>query len=172
VKLRFPESKIEHWAQKYSYARNEGELLALHEAVRAVGHLNKPQLRLLAQWKSPRSAPYIENNSEGFIREITHFALGTIDERARIEALTLLDGVLWPTASVILHVFHVERYPILDFRALWSVGMEVPSQYTFAFWLPYVKYGRSVAQRNGVTMRVLDRALWQFSNDNQPKGGT
>ena len=169
MKLRFPESKIEHHAARYSYGRNESELLALRESVQRAGHLTKLQLRLLAQWKSPRSAPHIERNSETFIQEVTHFALHASDERARIEALTLLSGVLWPTGSVVLHLFHADRYPIIDFRALWSVSSEVPIQYTFEFWLAYVKYCRSVAKRSGVSMRVLDRALWQYSSYNQPK---
>ena len=169
MKLRFPGSKIQYYAERYSYTRNETELLALHDDVQRSGYLTKPQLQLLAKWKSPRSAPNVENNSDSFIQEISRFALHTTDERARIEALTLLDGVLWPTASVVLHVFHVEPYPIMDIRALWSVGVEVPSQYTFAFWLPYVEYCRGLAQKSGVTMRVLDRALWQYSKENQPK---
>ncbi len=169
MKLRFAESKIKHYAARYSYGRNENELLALREVVQVTGHLTKAQLRLLAQWKSPRSAPHIEKNSEEFIQEITRFALRAGEERTRIEALTLLSGVFWPTASVVLHVFHVDRYPIIDFRALWSVGTDVPKQYTFSFWHKYVEYCRTLAKRNDVNMRVLDRALWQYSSENQPK---
>jgi hypothetical protein len=169
MKLRFPGSKIQHYAERYSYTRNETELLALHDDVQRSGYLTKPQLQLLAKWKSPRSAPNVEKNMDSYIQEISRFALHTTDERARIEALTLLDGVLWPTASVVLHVFHVEPYPIMDIRALWSVGVDVPAQYTFAFWLPYVEYCRGLAQKSSVTMRVLDRALWQYSKENQPK---
>ena len=168
MKLRFPGSKIQHYAERYSYTRNENELLELHDDVQRSGYLKKPQLQLLAKWKSPRSAPNVENNTDSFIQEISRFAFHTTDERARIEALTLLDGVRWPTASVVLHIFHKEPYPILDFRALWSVGVEVPAQYTFAFWLPYVEYCRGLAQKSAVSMRVLDRALWQYSKENQP----
>ncbi len=169
MRLRFPEREIERHAARYSYGRNETELLALRQSVLRAGYLTKRQLRLLARWKSPRSAPQIEKNSETFIKEVTHFALHASAERTRIEALTLLSGVLWPTASVVLHVFHTDPYPIIDFRALWSVNAKVPSQYTFSFWLKYVKYCRSVAKRSEVNMRVLDRALWQYSRDNQPK---
>lgn len=34
----------------------------------------------------------------------TRVALSTPSERLRIEVLTLLDGVGWPTASVLLHL--------------------------------------------------------------------
>ena len=94
-------------------------------------------------------------------------AFAATEERSRIELLTLLDGVSWPTASVILHLFHQDRYPLLDFRALWSIGLDVPSQYSFAFWWSYVEFCREVAQRNAIDMRTLDRALWQYSKENQ-----
>ena len=93
--------------------------------VRKAGSLNLDKLRAVAQWKAPRSAGRVESNDEGYVTAITGFALQTKCERARIEVLTRLDGVGWPTASVILHFFHCDRYPILDFRALWSVGEEV-----------------------------------------------
>ncbi len=39
----------------------------------------------------------------------------------------MLDGVSWLIASVILHFCHSDPYPIIDFRSLWSVSLEVPS---------------------------------------------
>ncbi len=36
--------------------------------------------------------------------------------------LRFLDGVEWPTASTILHFCGARPYPILDYRALWSLG--------------------------------------------------
>ena len=98
---------------------------------------------------------------------MTAIALNATSERTRIETLTLLDGVSWLTASVILHFFHRRRYPILDFRALWSVGLETPSQYGFDFWWGYVKYCRAVAKESQVDMRTLARALWQYSKERQ-----
>ena len=117
--------------------------------------------------EGPSQCGRVESNDEGYVTAITGFALQTKCERARIEVLTRLDGVGWPTASVILHFFHCDRYPILDFRALWSVGEEVPSQYKFDFWWRYVSFCRRVADRNGRNMRTLDRALWAYSAANQ-----
>lgn len=167
MKIKFPETLMTAWAEKYSYSRGEEPLISLRPTIRNKGYLSKSQLRLVAQWKSPRSAGHVEKNSEAFVKEITSFSLNTKDERARIEVLTLLDGVRWPSASVILHLFHEEPYPIVDYRALWSIGLPVPNQYSFIFWWPYVEYCRELAQRNSVSMRTLDRALWQFSKENQ-----
>jgi hypothetical protein len=71
--------------------------------------------------------------------------------------------VSWPTASVLLHFGRADPYPILDFRALQSLGVEQPSQYTFDFWWAYVQACRRLADKHGVDMRTFDRALWQWS---------
>ena len=171
MRLRFPESQIAAIAARYSYSRGETALLDLRPFVHRQGYITKDQLRLLTMWKSPRSAGRIEKNADSFVREITSFALAASDERARIEPLILLDGVMWPTASVILHLFHQEHYPILDFRALWSVSTEVHSPCDFHFWDSYVQFTRRVAAVAETDMRTLDRALWQYSKEHQPPLG-
>jgi hypothetical protein len=125
------------------------------------------QLRALAQWKSPRSMRWVEGNSAEYVEEITRLALSARTERARIEVLTNLDGVGWPTASVILHFFHPDPYPIIDFRALWTLNMAVPSRYNFEHWKTYLDLCRDIANQTGLDMRTLDKALWQFSKENQ-----
>lgn len=167
MRLRFPESQIETWAQRYSVPPEEDKLMDWKESVQTVGCLSKAQLRELVRWKSPRNVSRVEKNTDGFIKEITSFTLRSPDERAQIEALTLLDGVAWPTASVVLHLYHRDRYPILDFRAIWSVQEKVPSQYQFPFWQTYVGFCKALADKRKVSMRVLDRALWQYSKENQ-----
>lgn len=102
------------------------------------------------------------------MREVTGAALAARDERFKIEVLTLLTGVGWPTASVILHFCDRGRYPILDFRALWSLGLaRPPAVYGFPFWDAYCRCTRDLADSTGVGMRVLDRALWAYSRENQ-----
>jgi hypothetical protein len=102
------------------------------------------------------------------VRAVTAAALATPSERLRIEVLTLLCGVKWPTASVILHFCSTDRYPILDFRALWSLNVNVPKAYGFDLWWEYTQFCRRMADEAHVSMRTLDRALWQFSKENQP----
>jgi hypothetical protein len=76
--------------------------------------------------------------------------------------------VAFPTASVLLHFAHRDRFPILDFRALWSLGIdEPPTAYTFEFWSAYTRECRSLAEAAEVSMRTLDRALWQYSKEQQ-----
>jgi hypothetical protein len=40
---------------------------------------------------------------------------------------------------------------------------------TFKFWWAYVQACRALALECGVAMRDLDRALWEYSNQNQKK---
>jgi len=167
MKLRFDETQIEKIANRYEYPQEENDLIELKEIILKQGHITKEQLMRVAKWKSPRSAGHVKKNSNAYVEEVTAFAFSAVDERSRIETLTILDGVSWPTASVLLHLFHKERYPMLDFRAVWSVGLEVPNQYKYSFWFPYVTFCRNIADKNKVSMRILDRALWQYSKESQ-----
>jgi hypothetical protein len=92
-------------------------------------------------------------------------ALGTNDEAARMTALLELEGVGVPTASTLLYFVFPERYPILDVRALESLGVKPRSQYPLAFWLGYLEACRALAATRGVSVRTLDKALWQFSKE-------
>jgi hypothetical protein len=167
--LRFDNNLIRELAGRYPVEHDshvEGEIAP---AVRARGHLAKAELVKLCRWKTPRTGPRVAQNAEGFVRAVTGTALSTANEQLRIEVLTLLRGVGWPTASVLLHFCHPDRYPILDYRALWSLSVEVPHQYDHGFWSSYSRYCRQLAELVRVSMRVLDRALWQYSSENQPR---
>ncbi len=165
--LRFPIADIDHWSERYQY---EGDAVIEQRIVpiaKQVGFLISEQFLALCHWKTPRTAPRCARNSPGFIEEVTRVALSATDERLKIEVLTLLEGVSWPTASVILHFCDRNPYPILDFRALWSLNVRQPSQYAFPLWHDYTMFVRDLATTSGRTMRVVDRALWQYSKERQ-----
>jgi hypothetical protein len=101
---------------------------------------------------------------------VTRVALSNKIEQLKIAALLALRGVNWPTASVLLHFGTRTRYPILDFRALWSLANDKPpAHYTFEYWWAYTEACRRLAKKAGVTMRELDRALWQYSKDHSAR---
>ncbi len=164
-KLRCRQNQLKALARRYSY--DNFDLSELRPKVVSQGFLTKDDLRRVAEWKSVRSMHHVEKNSTKFVEEISRIALSSMNERTRVESLTLLDGVGWPTASVILHFFHRQPYPIIDFRALWTVSMEVPNQYTFGHWWEYVEFCRALAKKANLGMRELDQALWQYSSENQ-----
>jgi hypothetical protein len=165
--LRFPVTQIRHWAQRY-VSPGEDELIArVRSCVTEAGYIPVPEFLDLCRWKSPRTAKRCAENPPEFVRVVTRTALATPDERLRIEVLTLLDGVNWPTASVLLHFGMWDRYPILDFRALWSLRVAMPKQYDFDLWWAYTTECRDLAGEASVDMRTLDRALWQYSKEKQ-----
>lgn len=175
MKLRFDLADIPDLAEKYwtgvsdSDRRREDDITErIAPAFGERGHLTKAEFLAICAWKTPRSRPRCESNDESDIREVSRFALSTTSERARIQVWTMLSGVSWPTASVFLHFGFPDQYPILDFRALWSMQVDVPSQYTFALWWDYTQKCREIARRARVSMRTLDRALWAYSSENQP----
>lgn len=170
MKLRFDESKIQYWADRYKprgrIAELESEFRALKPEVQKRSYLNKGELYKVAYWKSWRRADLVERNDDNYIKEITHCAFNATSDRTRIVVLTCLDGIGLPTASAILHLFHKDPYPIIDFRALWSIGIETYRD-SYAFWQEYVDFCRYIAIRNDVDMRTLDQALWQYSKEKQ-----
>jgi hypothetical protein len=164
----FDENNIHYWASRYDYP-GDAEVEAAARENKKHGFLTSEEFLELRKWKTPRSRKLCERNSGDLIREATGIALSAHCEELRIGTLLVLNGVSWPTASVILHFWHKDPYPILDLRALWSIGWDEPSTYTFDFWLKYTEFCRKMTKRNNVRMRILDRALWQYSSENQPK---
>jgi hypothetical protein len=169
--IRFDPKEIQYWASQYPVADDNQVENIFAPQVKNRGYFTITELQGICTWKTPRSKSRVARNSEEFIQAVTKTALSTPDERLRIEVLTLLSGVKWPTASALLHLTHKDPYPILDFRALRSLGIDPPPiNYTFDFWWDYTRYCRRLALQAGVTMRVLDRALWIYSNPKY-KGG-
>lgn len=168
-KLRFPQKDIRYWASRYEDPRFKILLAGVIPQVRKRGYFHKNEFERLSYWKSPRAQAYVRKNSAEYIKIVTQTSLSVSDEQFRIEVLTLLDGVSWPTASVVLHFCHVNPYPILDYRALWSFGVDAKSvvPYHFDLWIEYVQYCRQLSKETKISMRELDKALWQFSMENQ-----
>lgn len=167
---RFPVVDIPDWALRYAYLPRTTR--RLEEVVgprsRIAGYLTRPDFVDICDWKSMRHRRRHAANSGELIEEATRLALAARDERIRIGVLRLLDGVSWPTASTLLHFAHRDPYPILDGRALWSLGVVVPpAAYDFDLWWAYVIACRRISRGAGVSIRQLDRALWQYSKEHQ-----
>jgi hypothetical protein len=166
-KLRFPVSAIERWAGGFSDASDSIFEKDIAPAVHRQGYLTRGQFLVMAEWKSPRSRSRCEKNNAEYVEEVTRAALGSKNERFKVQALRLLEGVEWPTASVILHFCDRGRYPILDVRALWSAGLDATPSYAFPLWMEYTDFMRGISTKAGVSMRTLDKALWQYSKVKQ-----
>lgn len=166
--LQFPSSEIPVLAEKFDYPGDEKILNDLNADIDKRRYLTLDELKIVCRWKTPRSQSLVNKNKEADVEAITKVCFSTDNELLRIGSLLLLEGVQYPTASVILHFFHADHYPVLDFRALEALGVKQPKQYDFNFWWAYVLATRKIAKENGVSMRTLDKALWQWSK-NQAK---
>lgn len=164
--LQFDTSMIPALASRYSYPLLEGRIAdEIGPAVRERGYFTRSELIDICRWKTPRSGPLVTLNSEEGVQEATGLALRATAEALRIWIPMGLSGVSWPTASVLLHFGHKDRYPILDYRALEAFGVAKPASYTVPFWNAYVAACRKTDDETGYGMRVIDRALWQWSKD-------
>ena len=167
-RLRISEGDLPVWASRYSYPGEAEIEERIAPAAHTRGYLTREEFLALCRWKTPRSQPRCAENRGELVCEVTRIALAATDEEIKIRMLLILAGVSWPTASVILHFCDRGRYPILDFRALWSVGVRQMPAYTFPLWWRYTCFVRSIQDRTGLSMRTIDRALWQYSKERQP----
>jgi hypothetical protein len=162
--LQFPAGEIGALATRFGLS-DETRLLAAGAAARTRGHYTRPEFIEACAWKTARSRPKVAANPEAVVVDATSRAFATDDEETRIAALLELEGVGVPTASTLLYFAFPDDYPILDVRALGSLGVKPRSQYPISFWLSYLAACRELAHRNGVSIRTLDKALWQHSKE-------
>jgi hypothetical protein len=162
--LQFPAEQVPGLAARFP-AVDDSACEAVGAAARARGHYRRSEFLMVCAWKTPRSGPRVAANGPAAIRATTRRALADPDEAARMEALLSLQGVGVPTASTLLYFAFPALYPILDVRALESLGVKPRSQYPVSFWLGYLEACRKLAVRCQVSIRTLDKALWQWSKE-------
>jgi hypothetical protein len=167
-RVRFPITDVPFWSALYTYA-DSTEIEAIGSTAGRRGWYTRDEFLTVMLWKTQRTKSLCAQNTESAVVEATRLALTTADERQRMKALLGLRGIAYPTASTLLHFAHRDRYPILDVRAIWSLGVDQrPRFYSFEFWWDYVQTCRSLAREAGVPLRTLDRALWQYAKEHQP----
>ncbi len=169
-KLRFSPEEISAWSKQYDYRGGDDKKIAeIGNKAKVQGFLTRDQFLAIVGWKSARPAKHHASNDDETIKEVTKLAFATKSRSLHLRALMLLEGVDVRTASAILHFCHNERYPILDVRAIWSLGIETSPKYWMGLWDEYEAECRKIATNANVTMRDLDRALWAYSAKHQPK---
>jgi hypothetical protein len=168
MKITLSKADIEKFASRYAYDGDDKLASRMSEA-RSRGFMTREDLEAVARWKwrGGRTQKLARENTDDEVREITQVAFSAQNERLRIGALLALRGVQWPMASVILHFAFPDRYPILDVRAMKSVGGS--TSYSFEKWLAYAELCRQKAQVENVTLRTLDRALWSADKEQFPR---
>lgn len=178
--LCFSLSKIPEWAAKYDertkstrdgkdWKREEEIIKTIVPRVKVSHYVQPEDFIKVCTWKSQRPTPHYLENSPKMIEHTTRIALSSrTPDELKIRVMTCLSGVSWPVASVFLHFFDEQRFPILDFRALWSLETSQPTSYDYHFWRQYTECCRDLASKADASMRTLDKALWQYSYEKQP----
>ncbi|MCY3989260.1 MAG: hypothetical protein OXF94_11830 [Gammaproteobacteria bacterium] len=151
-----------------SNAEADQRIAAYMERAHRRGYLFKTDLREVARWKyrGPKLRQLLSENAAEDVRECSQVAFAAEGERLRIGALMALRGIGAPVATTILHFVFPKRYPVLDVRALRTIG--APPGYVFERWLEYAAFCRDAAPDYGGSLWKLDRSLWQY--DRERKG--
>jgi hypothetical protein len=164
--LQFPITELEGLAGRFSYPKDDGPCLEAGVAARQRGHYTRDEFLSICCWKTQRSKSKVAANGEPEIVAATSRCFRSTDEKERMESLTSLAGVAIPTASALLFFAFPDDYPILDVRALESLGQPTNrTTYPVTYWLDYLAACRSLAGDAGVSIRTLDKALWQASKE-------
>lgn len=129
--------------------------------IRSNKYLTRDEFQLVCSWTAIRAVGHYKNNADTIIQKTTTRAFEARDDRQRIQILTELNGVSYPTASTVLHFFHPDIYPIWTIPSLWSLGVTDYS-FNFSTWLAYIQSFRQLVTEWEISPRDLDRALWQY----------
>ena len=131
------------------------------------GYYTRDDFIAICLWKTRRVRRRLEQNTSEAVETATRTALSTTDERERMAVLLALPGVSWGRASTLLHLARPDDFPILDRRAVHALGQPGPVSVSFRFWWGYVEAWRDYRIRSGVSGREFDRALWQWSSEQE-----
>jgi len=173
-RLQFDPALLPSLAMAYNYPDEPRLIREIATPARSRGWFTADEFVQLVRWKTGgRSVPLVLRNDPDDIVHATRVALDeNTREPRRAPVLVALEGVGYPVASCVLHFGHRDPYPILDVRALESLGYRTQrTVYSESFWQDYVAACRDLARQHGMSMRELDRALWAWPAT-QPGGAT
>ena len=166
--LQFDVSEIPRLAARY-VADDQG---ADDEALRAgrgisAGNYSRDNLQTIFRWKTGgRGISRLKRNTDEEIADALQLAVRAAADRSAVAVLCGLNGVEVPVASAILTAINPEKFTIIDFRALDTLGIaDRQAYYTIDFFIDYLRFCRGLATSCRVDLRTLDRGLWQWSKE-------
>lgn len=177
-KLQFDESEIPALAARYEAALGTQDAEAFARAAKIVArkgaHTKETLTDLLEimRWKSHLGLHHFKFNTDEEVFEALDIAVDVEHERTAIAVLCGLEGFGVPMASAVLTALQGssddERFTIIDWRALEALGRGSESV-TLPLYLEYLDYIFELKERTGHSLRVIDRALWQWSLEHGKK---
>jgi len=125
----------------------------------------------IAEWKLERapgnyypSMAIIRKSDPVQVERVLRFITRTSNKKLAIEILDEIDGIGVRVASAIMTAIYPDRYTIIDVHALRELGEEKQASRpdtTVDFYLKYLDFCLATAAELGVSLRDLDKALWQ-----------
>jgi len=172
--MNISKKNIIEYANRYTSQYSEQGRLVEEEMKKLLQkqrYLTRKELIKIGHWKSPRPGRHYESeeNDDLLVKEVTQFSFHTRSGIAQIKSLLILKGVSWPLASVILHFAFPTKYPIMDFRVVWSLGWQQPPSYNFRFWVMYCDRVSSISRKYNLPIRTVEKALWKYSKEHQKR---
>ena len=126
-RLMFPIEKTEYWAMQYPKGWDDGPLAA-GKRIRE-GDYTRSNLKTIMEWKSERRVKLLDENSDSEIADALDLAaVHAREPRSAFAVLIGLRGVALPMASAILTAIHPETYTVVDWRAVESLGVPMPTR--------------------------------------------
>ena len=165
--MNISKKNILKYADNYDKNYKGTDEKEMKEKLEEQRYLTRKDLIKIGCWKSKRPKRHYEDkeNDDSTVREITKFSFKTKSEKARIKSLLALKGVSWPVASAILHFAFPSKYPMWDFRVLWSLGWT--AHYNLNLWQEYCSRIRKLSKKYKVPIRTVEKALWKYSKEHQ-----
>ncbi len=161
--LQFDPARLSDLAARYN-AAGDNKALAAGCRIRQ-GARTRLELEDIFEWKTGgRGRSRLRSNTDAEIADALSLAVVARTERAAVSVLCGLRGVNVPVASALLTVIDPDRYTVIDFRALEALGHETTDR-SVNFYLEYLRACRELAATHAISLRNLDRALWQWSRD-------
>jgi hypothetical protein len=117
------------------------------------------------EWKTRgRGRSRLKFNSDDEVSDALRLATIATTPRAAIAVLMGLHGVYVPVASAIMAVVKPNVHTVVDFRALQALDYHDKDR-SLPLYLAYRVYCLDLAAKWQMSLRNLDRALWQWSKD-------
>jgi hypothetical protein len=150
------------WLSSQYPAAEDSKPLAAGRAI-SEGDVSRGNLQIIVRWKTnDRGKSRLAQNSDLEVRDALRLAVSAQTPRAAIAVLTGLSGVDTPVASAVMTAISPEKYTVLDFRALEALGNPTRNR-SVLFYVAYLNFCVGLASRWRMSLRELDRGLWQWS---------
>jgi hypothetical protein len=187
--MRADQQFVERWRARYfsestpSHIQDEEDLLRrVGPTIRERGYYTVGELKRVNRWKLPteRNRTWLAKNSHHRVRAVTERALAA-PEDLQIKTLQLLHGVSAAVSSALLMFPLPKVHTVIDFRVARALeALEQAGQLRDELrwrrrppadnsWLPpysqYLDACRRLAGYLKVSLRDLDRALWQWHKE-------